>query len=52
MLAGFRAKDRLLTSWPELRRCLVQVSAAWLAPTSSEVVTEFQSDSARTDLPV
>ena len=48
--AARRAKDRLLKSWPELqicisRACTRRVSAAGLAPTPSEVVTQFQSDS-------
>ena len=49
-------RRRLLKSWPvanpyhAARRR--RVSAAGLAPTSGEVVTEFQSDSPRTDSPV
>jgi hypothetical protein len=51
------AKDRLLKSWPELQNRYHsprtrRVSAAGLAPSSGEVVPQFQSDSARTDSPV
>ena len=52
----FRANDRLPKSWPELQIRLTQLAReslrrqAW--PTSGEVVTGFQSDSSRTDLPV
>jgi hypothetical protein len=57
MLSAFRAKDRLLKPWPELHIGYLatrtrRVSDARLAPTSGEVVTEFQSYSSRTDSPV
>ena len=49
-----RSEDRLLKSWPDLQICSwnAKVSAARLAPTSGEVVNEFQLDSSRTDSPV
>jgi hypothetical protein len=47
---------RLLKSWPELQICTTQLAREglrrWIAPTSGEVVAEFQSDSTRTDSPV
>jgi hypothetical protein len=53
---AFRADDRLLIlARPADAHHAAgtrKVSAARLAPTSGEVVTEFQSDSARTDSPV